>query len=43
MSLTRAKRAAPRYKNYDQERRYINERPYLYIIVITYVNLRIIL
>jgi hypothetical protein len=43
MGLTRVKRAVPKYKDYDQKRRYINERPYLYIIVITQGSFRIIL
>jgi hypothetical protein len=43
MGLTRAERAAPRYKDYDQKKRYINGRPYLYITVITQGNLRTIL
>jgi hypothetical protein len=42
INLTRAKRAVPRYKNYDQERRYTYKRPYLYITVITQRSLRII-
>jgi hypothetical protein len=42
MGLTRAKKAAPRYKDYDQERRHTNKRPYLYITVITQGSLRTI-
>jgi hypothetical protein len=41
MGLTRAKRAAPRYKDYDQGKRHINKRPYLCIIIITQESLRI--
>jgi hypothetical protein len=43
MSLTRAERAAPRHKNYDQKRRHTNKRPYLYTTIITQGSLRIIL
>jgi hypothetical protein len=43
MGLTRAERTAPRYKDYDQKKRYIYKRPHLYIIVTTQGNLRIIL
>jgi hypothetical protein len=40
MGLTRVKKVAPRYKDYDQKRRHINRRPYLYITVIPQGNLR---
>jgi hypothetical protein len=43
MGLTRAERAAPRYKNYDQRKRYTDKRPYLYTIIITQGSLRTIL
>jgi hypothetical protein len=43
MSLTRAEKAAPRYKNYDKKKRYTDKRPYLYITIITQGSLRIIL
>jgi hypothetical protein len=43
MGLTRVKRTVPRYKDYDQGRRHIYERPYLCIIVITQGSFRIIL
>jgi hypothetical protein len=41
MDLTRAKKAASKYKDYDQERRHTNKRPYLYITIITQGSLRI--
>jgi hypothetical protein len=41
MGLTRAKKATPKYKNYDQKRRHIYRRPYLYITIITQGSLRI--
>jgi hypothetical protein len=43
MNLTRVKKATPRYKNYDQKRRYIYKRPYLYITVTTQRSSRITL
>jgi hypothetical protein len=43
MSLTRAEKAAPRYKDYDQRKRHIDKRPYLYTTVITKGSLRTIL
>jgi hypothetical protein len=42
MDLIRVKKAAPRYKDYDQKGRHTYERPYLYIIIITQGSLRII-
>jgi hypothetical protein len=41
MGLKRVKKAAPRYKNYDQRKRHIYKRPHLYITIITQGNLRI--
>jgi hypothetical protein len=42
MGLTRAKKTIPKYKDYDQERRHIYKRSYLYITVITQESFRII-
>jgi hypothetical protein len=43
MGLTRAEKAAPRHKDYDQERRHTYGRPYLYTTVTTKGSLRTIL
>jgi hypothetical protein len=43
MSLTRVKKTASRYKDYDQKKRHTNKRPYLYTTVITQESLRTIL